>query len=141
MEDEKLTTIILQVLHRIPNYISVQNNILIPLKIEIDDVQIMLIRKRLVLEGLIVEKDPDSIKSLIKITPEGYQAIDVFEDYLSYKQHKKQGVTLQREFDVLNIKYLRLKSISISITIMATIISFMSGVLLSDPIKEWLHKL
>lgn len=141
MEDEKLTDTILQVLHRIPDYISMKNNILIPLKIEIDDVQIMLIRKRLVLEGLIVEKDPDTTDSLIKITPEGYQAIDIFENYLSYKQHKKQGVTLQREVDILNIKYLRLKNISISITIIATIISFMSGVLLSDPVKEWLHKI
>lgn len=141
MDDEKLANIILQVLHRIPDYISLQSNVFLPLNIEVDNARIMLIRKRLVLEGLIIEKEPASVDSLIKITPEGYQAIDVFEDYPSYKQHKRQGVTLQREVDVLNVKYLRLKNISISITIIATIISFMSGVLLSDPVKEWLHKI
>lgn len=141
MEDDEIKNKILLVLHKIPDALSIQRNVLEPLNIQLDTSRIMMIRKQLVIEGLITERDPKDIQSLIEITPEGYYAVDVFEDYHSYKLHKKQGVALQREVDVLNMKYLRLKTVSIVMTIVATIISFISGVLLSTPIKEWLHKL
>ncbi|WP_288242792.1 hypothetical protein [uncultured Bacteroides sp.] len=93
-QSDRLADIILQTLHHIPDYLSVQDNILKPLNMNMTDAEIMLIRRRLSMLDLIVEQYPESPKSLIKITPKGYQAIEYFGTYEAYcKEQKKMALT------------------------------------------------
>lgn len=136
MEDDNLADIILQAAYRIPSYISVQKNIFAPLNMESDIKQIMFAQKRLALEGLIEEKDPDSTNSLIKITPKGYYAIEMFETYKSYRKEQKKLALSQHEILFLKERNIRLKNLNI---IVGTIF-FILGILLSTPIKNILKQ-
>lgn len=141
--EAELTEIILQALYKIPDYLSVQKNILLPLNIKTEEGTIMMIRKRLVAQGLIVEKEPESPLSLIKITSEGYQAIRDFDTYKNYDKEQKRMALSQRRIQYLEERNLRLKNLNILIGIASFLIGSLSGVLLSDPIKsilkQWLE--
>lgn len=139
-QSDKLADIILQALHHIPDYLSVQDNILKPLNMDITDKEIMMIRKRLVAQGLIVEKEPESPLSLIKITSEGYQAIRDFDTYKNYDKEQKRMALSQRRIQYLEERNLRLKNLNILIGIASFLIGSLSGVLLSDPIKSMLKQ-
>lgn len=132
MDDNRLADIILQALYHVPDYLSIQDNILYPLKIEVTDEKIMLIRRRLFMQGMIEEQDPDDVHSLVKITPKGYQAIDLFATYDAYCKEQKRMKISQREILYLKEKNIRLKNLNIVIGI----ISFIAGILLSSPIKN-----
>lgn len=135
-----LTEIILQALYKIPDYLSVQKNILFPLNMKAEEGTIMMIRKRLVAQGLIVEKEPESPSSLIKITSEGYQAIRDFDTYKNYDKEQKRMALSQRRIQYLEERNLRLKNLNILIGIASFLIGSLSGVLLSDPIKSMLRQ-
>lgn len=140
LSEAELTEIILQALYKIPDYLSVQKNILLPLNIKVEEGTIMMIRKRLVAQGLIVEKEPESPSSLIKITPEGYQAIRDFNTYKDYDKEQKRMSLSQRRIQYLEERNLRLKNLNILIGIASFLIGSLSGVLLSDPIKSMLRQ-
>lgn len=102
------------------------------------DVQLVMYRKQLVMEGLIIEENPNEVHSFIEITPKGYKAIQTFGSYQSYIYHQQKGIKIQRENEIMKSRYLKLKTISILITTLLTVLSFIAGILLSDPIKELL---
>lgn len=140
LQDEDLLNIILQALYRIPDYLSIQKNILIPLNIKSEESTIMILRKRLVAEGLIEEKEPESPSSLVKITPKGYQAIRDFDTYKDYEKEQKRMARNQRTIQYLEEKNLRLKNLNIIVGLVSFIIGSLSGILLSDPIKSILRR-
>lgn len=132
MDDNRLADIILQALYHVPDFLSIQDNILAPLKIEVTDKKIMLIRRHLFMQGMIEEQDSNDVYSLVKITPEGYQAIDLFGTYDAYCKEQKKMALSQREILYLKERNIRLKNLNIIIGI----ISFIAGILLSSPIKS-----
>ncbi len=132
MDDNRLADIILQALYHVPDYLSIQDNILVPLKVEETDKKIMLIRRRLFMQGMIEEQDSADIYSLVKITPKGYQAIDLYGTYDAYCKEQKKMKLSQREILYLKERNIRLKNLNIIIGI----ISFIGGILLSSPIKN-----
>lgn len=140
LQDEDLLNIILQALYRIPDYLSIQKNILIPLNIKSEESTSMILRKRLVAEGLIEEKEPESPSSLVKITPKGYQAIRDFDTYKDYEKEQKRIARNQRTIQYLEEKNLRLKNLNIIVGLVSFIIGSLSGILLSDPIKSILRR-
>lgn len=140
LQDEDLLNIILQSLYRIPDYLSIQKNILIPLNIKSEESTIIILRKRLVAEGLIEEKEPESPSSLVKITPKGYQAIRDFDTYEDYEKELKRMARNQRTIQYLEEKNLRLKNLNIIVGLVSFIIGSLSGLLLSDPIKSILRR-
>lgn len=139
-QDDDLQDIVLQALYRIPDYLSIENNILIPLHINSEQGRILIIRKRLVVEGLIEEKEPDSPSSLVKITPKGYQIIDDFGTYKNYKKEHRKISQSQRAIQQLEEKNLRLKNLNIIVGLISFLIGSLSGFLLSDPIKNILRR-
>ena len=135
-QSDKLADIILQALHHIPDYLSVQDNILKPLNMDITDKEIMLVRKRLSMLDLIVEQYPESPKSLIKITPKGYQAIEYFGTYEAYSKEQKKTALTERRIRYLEEKNIELKNLNIIVGV----ISFIIGILLSGPLKSMLRQ-
>ncbi|RGZ29952.1 hypothetical protein DW991_23215 [Bacteroides thetaiotaomicron] len=97
--------------------------------------QLISYRKQLVMEGLITEEEPDEVHSLVEITPKGYEAIQTFGSYQAYIADQQKAIKLQRESEVMKSRYLRLKTISIVITTLLSILSFITGILLSDLVK------
>ena len=87
------------------------------------------------LEGLITEEEPDEVHSLVEITPKGYEAIQTFGSYQAYIANQQKAIKLQRESEIMKSRYLRLKTISIVITTLLSILSFITGILLSDLVK------
>ena len=110
MDDNRLADIILQALYHVPDYLSIQDNILVPLKVEETDKKIMLIRRRLFMQGMIEEQDSADIYSLVKITPKGYQAIDLYGTYDAYCKEQKKMKLSQREILYLKERNIRLKN-------------------------------
>ena len=143
MKDDEIKNKILVVLHRYPMIASVKMvlDILAGLKITIQPFDIYKLAKQLEIEGLVKYLGTDDKDFSIEITHEGYEVIELYGDYLTFKLNKKNRIELDKEVGILNIRYLRLKTWSIVITIFSTIISFIVGVLLSDPVKELLHKI
>lgn len=134
--DDQLKNIILQVLHRIPDKLSIQKNILSPLKIELDASRLSIIRNQLVKEGLLMEEDSKDSNSLVEITKAGYDAIEFYGNYANYKKQQDKFRRLRQETAYLKARNLRLKNVNMIVGI----ISFILGILLSDPIKSILKQ-
>lgn len=136
--DVHFKNIILQNLYRNPCKKRIQQDIMDRLDTKLFDVQLVMYRKQLVMEGLIIEENPNEVHSFIEITPKGYKAIQTFGSYQSYLSHQQKGIKIQRENEIMKSRYLKLKTISILITTLLTVLSFIAGILLSGPIKELL---
>ena len=117
--------IILSNLYRDPHKKRIQHDIMDELQTKLFPEQLISYRKQLVMEGLITEEEPDEVHSLVEITPKGYEAIQTFGSYQAYIA----------ESEVMKSRYLRLKTISIVITTLLSILSFITGILLSDLVK------
>lgn len=101
--------------------------------------QIISYRKQLVIEGLVTELNPNEEDSLIEITPKGYKAIQIYGNYINYVRAKQQEVSLSQKHQKIQQRYLKLKVISIIVTIILSIVSFIAGILLSTPIRNILQ--
>ncbi len=99
-------------------------------------VQIISYRKQLVIEGLITESNPNEEDSLIEATPEGYKVIQLYGNYMDYVKAKKKDASLSRESKEIQQKFLKLKFVCTVITIILSILSFITGILLSDRIQN-----
>lgn len=124
-----------------PVIVFAQKDIFSPLKMSLEPFHVNRLVGQLVIEGLVKKHESDGLDISIEITSDGYEAIDLFGNYFTFKQNKRQKQELERSVNQLNVRYLRLKTWSIVITIISTIISFTVGVLLSDPIKELFHRI
>lgn len=130
-----LKGIILSNLYRDPRKKRIQHDIMDELQTKLFPEQLISYRKQLVMEGLITEEEPDEVHSLVEITPKGYEAIQTFGSYQAYIADQQKAIKLQRESEVMKSRYLRLKTISIVITTLLSILSFITGILLSDLVK------
>ena len=124
--------IILSNLYRDPRKKRIQHDIMDELQTKLFPEQLISYRKQLVMEGLITEEEPDE---LVEITPKGYEAIQTFGSYQAYIANQQKAIKLQRESEIMKSRYLRLKTISIVITTLLSILSFITGILLSDLVK------
>ena len=112
---------------------SVQHNIIKPLNLNIDELHIRIVCRQLLLEGLIEECNSEK-GILIRITQEGYKAIKLFDTYTIYKRETKKAALSEKKIIYLKEKNILLKNINLEIAI----ITFIAGILLSDPIKKLL---
>lgn len=128
--------IILRDLYKDPCKKYIQRDIMDYLDVKLFDVQLTSYRKQLVMEGLITEENPDNVHSLIQITPKGYNAIQTFGSYQAYIADQQKAIKFERESAIMKSRYLKLKTISIVITTLLSVLSFIAGILLSDQIKE-----
>ena len=127
--------IILSNLYCDPRKKRIQHDIMDELQTKLFPEQLISYRKQLVMEGLITEEEPDEVHALVEITPKGYEAIQTFGSYQAYIADQQKAIKLQRESEVMKSRYLRLKTISIVITTLLSILSFITGILLSDLVK------
>lgn len=88
------------------------------------------------MEGLITESNPNEEDSPIEATLEGYKVIQLYGNYMDYVKAKKKEVSLSRESQKMQQKYLKLKFVCTIITIILSILSFITGILLSDRIQN-----
>lgn len=135
--DDQLKSLILEALHRIPDKLSIRKSILEPLGIDIELHTIAICEKQLIKEGLIIEVSPGDPDSIVEITTEGYNAIEFYGNYLAYKKEQEKLFKSRKNLEYLHEKNIRLNNINIIIGI----ISFIAGILLSDPIKNILKLL
>ena len=131
--------IILRNLYVSPHKKRIQYDILDELQITLFPEQLRGYRKQLVMEGLIIEENPNEIDSPIEIPPEGYQAIQIFGSYQSYIADKQDAMQMERKNEKLKLKYMKLRNINIIVTILLTFLSFIAGILLSDQVKKLLQ--
>lgn len=136
LTDEEFADTVMEALYRIPDYLSIHRNIVEPLNLKIDEIHIRIVCRRLLLEGLIEECNSDQKGSLVRITQEGYKAINLFDTYTSYKKEAKKISLSEREITYLKEKNIRLKNLNLIIGI----VSFIAGILLSTPIKSILRQ-
>ncbi|KAB4494217.1 hypothetical protein GAC87_13415 [Bacteroides thetaiotaomicron] len=118
--------IILSNLYRDPRKKRIQHDIMDELQTKLFPEQLISYRKQLVMEGLITEEEPDEVHSLVEITPKGYEAIQTFGSYQAYIANQQKAIKLQRESEIMKSRYLRLKTISIVITTLLSILSFIT---------------
>ena len=131
--EEEIANILMEALYKIPDYMSVQHNIIKPLNLNIDELHIRIVCRQLLLEGLIEECNSEK-GILIRITQEGYKAIKLFDTYTIYKRETKKAALSEKKIIYLKEKNILLKNINLEIAI----ITFIAGILLSDPIKKLL---
>lgn len=136
LTDEEFADVVMEALHGIPDYLSIHHNIVEPLKLNISEVRIRIVCRRLLLEGLIEESNFGPKGTLIRITQEGYKAISLFNTYTNYKKEAKKISLSEREITYLKEKNIRLKNLNLIIGI----VSFIAGILLSAPIKNILKQ-
>lgn len=136
LTEEAFADVVMEVLYGIPDYLSVNRNIVEPLKLNINEVRIRIVCRRLLLEGLIEECDFGPKGTLIRITKEGYKAISLFDTYTNYKKEAKKIAISEREITYLKEKNIRLKNLNLIIGV----VSFIAGILLSAPIKSILKQ-
>lgn len=135
--DDDNKSVILETLHRIPDKLSIKKDIFDVLRKDIQLKQIVLYRKQLIKEGLITEENPDDPDSRVEITTEGYNAIEFYGNYIAYKKEQEKLYKSRKNLEYLREKNVRLNNINVIIGI----ISFIAGILLSDPIKSILKRL
>ena len=140
MKDDELAELILQVCHNIPDWLSIEENILKPLNRNEDFAKIMIARKRLVMMGLIEEKHPNHPSSQIKITPKGFFAIQNFDTLDKYLKEEKKLHLTERDIRYLQERNIRLKNLNIIVGILSFITGSITGLLLSDPIRNILRQ-
>lgn len=136
--DNHFKDIILRDLFKTPAKKRIQSDIMDVLDIKLLPEQLISYRKQLVMEGLITEEDPENLHSSIEITTKGYNVIQVFGSYQAYIANEQKAVKLQRENEIMKSRYLRLKTISVIVTTVLAILSFIAGILLSNQVKELL---
>lgn len=134
--DTHFKDIILRHLYRMPQKQRIQKDIMSRLDTVLLPVQIISYRKQLVMEGLITESNPNEEDSPIEATLEGYKVIQLYGNYMDYVKAKKKEVSLSRESQKMQQKYLKLKFVCTIITIILSILSFITGILLSDRIQN-----
>ena len=84
------------------------------------------------MEGLITEENPEELDSPIEVTPKGYEVIHLHGSYGTFINSIQQAEVLRKESEKLQAQNLKLKKY---ITITLSILSFITGILLSDLIK------
>nr|DAJ16418.1 MAG TPA: hypothetical protein [Myoviridae sp. ctNqw6] len=134
--DTHFKDIILRHLYRMPQKQRIQKDIMSRLDTVLLPVQIISYRKQLVMEGLITESNPNEEDSPIEATLEGYKVIQLYGNYMDYVKAKKKEVSLSRESQKMQQKYLKLKFVCTIITIILSILSFITGILLSYRIQN-----
>lgn len=136
--DTHFKDIILRNLYKHPTSKRIQCDIMDELQVKLHPVQLVEYRKQLVIEELITEENPDEQDSPIEITAKGYEAIETFGSYQTYITNKQKSKYFQHKREIMESRYLKMKTLNIIITMILTIISFITGILLSDQIKELL---
>ncbi len=136
LTEEEFANVVMEVLHRIPDYLSVHRNIVEPLSLNISESRIRIVCRRLLLEELIEVTDFGTKGTMIRITPKGYKAINLFDSYTNYKREAKKIALSEREITYLKEKNIRLTNLNLIIGIL----SFIAEILLSAPIKSILKQ-
>ena len=101
--EEEFANILMEALYKIPDYMSVQHNIIKPLNLNIDELHIRIVCRQLLLEGLIEECNSEK-GILIRITQEGYKAIKLFDTYTIYKRETKKAALSEKKIIYLKEK-------------------------------------
>ncbi|MBD9170084.1 MAG: hypothetical protein EGP71_06560 [Bacteroides thetaiotaomicron] len=133
--DIHLKDLILRDLHKTPKKKRIQFDIFDELQISLSTEQLIGYRKQLVMEGLITEENPEDLDSPIEVTPKGYEVIHLHGSYGTFINSIQQAEVLRKESEKLQAQNLKLKKYSTIITITLSILSFITGILLSDLIK------
>lgn len=131
-----MKNIILCNLYKLPTKKRIQRDIFDELKIHLHTVQLYMYRKQLVAEGLIEEIDEKEEDCEVKITVKGYEAIQLYGSYKAYCIEKQKQTMSERNLQYLKETNLRL----VNLNILVGIVTFILGVLLSDPLKNLLRQ-
>jgi hypothetical protein len=132
----KFKGIILSALYRNPTKKRIQHDIMDPLEVRLFPVQLLSYRKQLVMEGLITDDGSNEVDALIEITPKGYEAIQQYGGYMEYREAQLKEKENKLAYQELERKYLRYKIRSILVAIVLSIASFITGILLSNQVRE-----
>lgn len=144
IQAEEVADITLQACYRIPDWLSIPDNILKPLNRKAGIPQIIIARKKLVLMGLIEEKNPDDADTPVRITSKGFFAIEMYGTLEKYQREEKKLQLADRDIRYLQEQNIRLKNLNLTIGIasfiIGNLIGGLAGLLLSNPIKNILRQ-
>ena len=134
---DELKNIILTVLHRFPHKLSLKKIVLDSLKIDADPEILFPVIKQLVKEDMIIEYPSVSISDLqIEITAKGYEIIEMYDSYINYKKENRKMWKTKEEVEKLKAENIKLSNLKLRFFILTSVVSFILGILLSNPIKN-----
>nr|DAW68870.1 MAG TPA: hypothetical protein [Bacteriophage sp.] len=134
---DELKNIILTVLHRFPHKLSLKKIVLDSLKIDADPEILFPVIKQLVKEDMIIEYPSVSISDLqIEITAKGYEIIEMYDSYINYKKENRKMWKTKGEVERLKAENIKLSNLKLRFFILTSVVSFILGILLSNPIKN-----
>lgn len=136
----KMKNTILCDLYKLPVRKRIQKDIFAPLDIHLHNVQLYTYRKQLIAEGLIQEHNPTEDDCEVEITMKGYEAIQLHGSYQAYCTEKKKQAMTERSLQYLKERNLRLKNLNIIVGLISFITGSITGILLSDPIRNILRQ-
>ena len=128
---DRMKNAILCDLFAMPVRKRIQKDIMDALNIRLHEVQLYAYRKQLVAEGMITEYEDGTPDCEIEITVKGYEAIQYFGSYQSYRKEKRKQALSERNLQYLKERNLRL----VNLNIIVGFVSFILGILLSAPLK------
>ena len=114
----------------------IQSDIMNPLGITLIKEQIDNCRSQLIIENIIKEELSLEKEVPVIITPHGYKMIERYGSYIDYKLAEKNEFFGKLEHDKLQRQMLKVKITATLITVIMSVISFIAGILLSNPIKS-----
>ena len=93
--------------------------------------------KQLVKEDMIIEYPSVSISDLqIEITAKGYEIIEMYDSYINYKIENRKMWKTKEEVEKLKAENIKLSNLKLRFFILTSVVSFILGILLSNPIKN-----
>lgn len=95
------------------------------------------IKRKIEISGLAERPIHEQLTDDYRITPKGYEAIQNFGNYKRYIKYQKKKTSI----DIFLLPYKKIVGILNFTHLLFSLISFIIGILLSDPIKDLLSKI
>lgn len=90
--------------------------------------------------GFIKEREDFKRNHHYSLTEEGFNMLSVYGNYLAYIDNKQEEVLYKKKIQKLKLQNMVLVNMKIKLFIITSLLSFIAGILLSDPIKSiWKH--
>jgi hypothetical protein len=90
--------------------------------------------------GFIEEREDFKHNLHFSLTHEGFNMLSVYGNYLTYIENKQEEVLYKKKIQKLKLQNMVLVNMKIKLFIITSLLSFIAGILLSDPIKSiWKH--
>lgn len=135
--DEDILNRIMEVLERYPTPIKLEEMLFNPLNMDISRHDAYCLRKKLVILGMITELEDIKGDTPVSLTKEGMLVMIKYKSFTNYLEAIRKESETDADIKALTKANIRLKNLNIAVGLL----SFTTGILLSDPVKGLLLRL